>query len=288
MKCFYHNDMDGKCAGSIVARVTGNYNAKDYIMYNYDGEIPTELIEDGETVYFVDLSFSVNTVDKLKEIVKTKHCDLIWCDHHSSSMDILAKYPEFSSIKGIRKEGISGAGLTWMYLMGCDFDDIPLFVKYVSDFDCWQFKYEESLFFKYALESMDYDALDIIWNKLVKDSNSKDNPLLAEMVHNGTVISKYVEKEYEAYRNAYAYESRIDGIKCLVVNRSCNSLVFGEVIKDYPIVAIWAFNGEKYKYSIYSEKPDVDCSKIAERYGGGGHKGASGFVSNKMILNKAN
>ena len=227
-------------------------------------------------------------VDKLKEIVETKHCDLIWCDHHSSSMDILAKYPEFSNIKGIRKEGISGAGLTWMYLMGCDFDDIPLFVKYVSDFDCWQFKYEESLFFKYALESTDYDALDIIWNKLVKDSNSKDHPLLAEMVHNGTVISKYVEKEYEAYRNAYAYESRIDGIKCLVVNRSCNSLVFGEVIKDYPIVAIWAFNGEKYKYSIYSEKPDVDCSKIAERYGGGGHKGASGFVSNKMILNKAN
>ena len=69
MKCFYHSDMDGKCAGSIVARVTGNYNSKDYIMYNYDGEIPTELIEDGETVYFVDLSFSVNTVDKLKEIV---------------------------------------------------------------------------------------------------------------------------------------------------------------------------------------------------------------------------
>ena len=26
--------------------------------------------------------------------------------------------------------------------------------------------------------------------------------------------------------------------------------------------------------------------KIAERYGGGGHKGASGFVSEKMIFNK--
>lgn len=35
--------MDGKCAGSIVARVTGNYNAKDYIMYNYDGEIQQSL-----------------------------------------------------------------------------------------------------------------------------------------------------------------------------------------------------------------------------------------------------
>lgn len=92
--------------------------------------------------------------------------------------------------------------------------------------------------------------------------------------------------KYEQYRKAYAYESRIDGVKCLVVNRRCNSLIFGNLIKDYPIVAIWVFDGEKYKYSIYSDKPDVNCSKIAERYGGGGHKGASGFVSEKMIFNK--
>ena len=288
MKCFYHNDMDGKCAGSIVARTTGNYNSDDYIMYNYDGDIPTDLIKDNETVYFVDLSFSANTVNKLREIVEEKHCDLIWCDHHSSSMNILAKYPEFNAIKGIRKEGISGAALTWMYLMGCEFDDIPLFVKYVSDFDCWQFKYEESLYFKYAIESMNYDALDIIWNELVRDKRCNDTPLLKEMVRDGKVISRYVTKEYESYRDAYAYESRIEGLKCLVVNRRCDSLVFGELIKKYPVVAIWVFDGEKYKYSIYSDKSDVDCSKIAERYGGGGHKGASGFVSNKMILNKAN
>lgn len=286
MKCFYHNDMDGKCAGSIVARATGNYNPKDYIMYNYDGEIPTELIEDDETVYFVDLSFSVNSIDKLKEIVEAKHCNLIWCDHHSSSMDILKKYPEFNKVKGIRKEGISGAALTWMYLMECEFNDIPLFVKYISDYDCWQHKYKESLYFKYALESMDYDALDIIWNKLTRDGKCNRTPLLKEMIHDGKVISKYVTKEYEIYRKAYAYESEINGLKCLVVNRNCSSLVFGELIKKYPIVAIWAFDGKKYKYSIYSSKPNVDCSKIAENYGGGGHKGASGFVLNEMILNK--
>lgn len=106
------------------------------------------------------------------------------------------------------------------------------------------------------------------------------------MIETGKTISKYVEREYEQYRKAYAYESRIDGIKCLVVNRSCNSLIFGDLIKDYPIVAIWVYDGEKYKYSIYSDKPDIDCSKIAERYGGGGHKGASGFISEKMIFNK--
>ena len=55
MKCFHHNDIDGKAAGAIVARKTGNYNKADYIMYDYSTPIPTELIEDGETVYFVDL-----------------------------------------------------------------------------------------------------------------------------------------------------------------------------------------------------------------------------------------
>ena len=46
MKCFHHNDIDGKAAGAIVARKTGNYNKADYIMYDYSTPIPTELIED--------------------------------------------------------------------------------------------------------------------------------------------------------------------------------------------------------------------------------------------------
>ncbi len=45
---------------------------------------------------------------------------------------------------------------------------------------------------------------------------------------------------------------------------------------------------KKYKYSIYSEKPDVDCSKLPKDMAVEVIKGASGFVSNKMILNKAN
>lgn len=285
MKCFYHNDIDGKSAGAIVARFTGNYNKEDYIMYDYSKPVPTDIIEDGETVYFVDLSFSVNSVDKLKEILETKKCKLIWCDHHSSTMEVLKNYPGYNSIEGIRQEGISGAALTWMYFNKCKFKDIPHFLKLISDFDCWIFSYgDDTLNFKYSIESTDYDALDIIWNQLVRDSLKQDIPLLTSMVISGGAIAKYVEKEYEQYKLKYAYESRIDNIKCLVINRSCNSLVFGDSINDYPIVAIWAFNGEKYKYSLYSANDDVDCSKIAEQYGGGGHKKAAGFVSDKMIL----
>lgn len=286
MKCFYHNDIDGKAAGAIVARKTGNYNPANYIMYDYSKPLPTDIIQEGETVYFVDLSFSPNSVDKLEEIVKKKNCDLIWCDHHDSSMDILKQYPEYNSVKGIRKTGISGAALTYMYLYECEYEEIPTFLKLISDFDCWLFKMEHTLEFKYALEGEDHDALDIIWNRLMKDNNMPTKATLNTMFTKGKTIQEYVAKEYEQYRIRYAYESRLDGYKCLVVNRSCNSLIFGELIKNYPLVAIWAFDGEKYKYSIYSDKEDVDCSKIAEKHGGGGHKGASGFVADAMILKK--
>ena len=90
MKCFYHSDIDGRCAGAIVARFTNNYNEDNYIEYDYSKPLPTEIIQEGETVYFVDLSFSVNTVDKLQEILDKK-CNLVWCDHHTSTMDVMAK-----------------------------------------------------------------------------------------------------------------------------------------------------------------------------------------------------
>ena len=49
---------------------------------------------------------------------------------------------------------------------------------------------------------------------------------------------------------------------------------------------VWAFNGEKYSYTLYSNDKNVDCSKIAEKYGGGGGRGASGFSSNELLFKK--
>jgi len=43
--------------------------------------------------------------------------------------------------------------------------------------------------------------------------------------------------------------------------------------------------GKKWSYSVYSTKPDIDCSAFAKRYGGGGHKGAAGFYSDSLIFN---
>jgi len=41
----------------------------------------------------------------------------------------------------------------------------------------------------------------------------------------------------------------------------------------------YAYNAikDKWAFSIYSSKPDIDVSKIASHFGGGGHPNAAGF-----------
>jgi len=34
-----------------------------------------------------------------------------------------------------------------------------------------------------------------------------------------------------------------------------------------------------WQYSLYSTNPNVHCGEIAQKYGGGGHRGAAGFSS---------
>ena len=40
----------------------------------------------------------------------------------------------------------------------------------------------------------------------------------------------------------------------------------------------WYDSLKKIRFSLYNDNGKVDCSKIAANFGGGGHKGASGFV----------
>ena len=39
----------------------------------------------------------------------------------------------------------------------------------------------------------------------------------------------------------------------------------------------FVFDGSKWTVSIYSTNKNIDCSELAKKYGGGGHKGAAGF-----------
>jgi oligoribonuclease NrnB/cAMP/cGMP phosphodiesterase (DHH superfamily) len=281
MKCFYHNDIDGRAAGAVVARYTSNYNRDDFFEVDYIQPLPIDKISQDEEVYLVDYSFKESTLDQLTKILDiTKN--VIWCDHHTSSMNLLETYPCLNEIAGLRIEGISGAALIHMYLYNCSFDDMPMYLQYVSDYDCWKYEFDpETTHFKIGLETHSYDAIDPIWNMLASDIEVEE-----QIIAIGAIIKGYIDAEHTQYRNSYSYETEIRGHKCLVVNRRCNSWIFGEKYNEYPLVMVWVFNGTKYQYSIYSSNKDIDCSKIAESYGGGGHKGAAGFSADELLFKK--
>lgn len=290
MKRFHHNDMDGRSAGAVVAYYENNYNQDDFIEVDYMQPLPINLVSEGERVYFVDYSFKEDSVWQLEEILK-KTNNVIWCDHHTSSIKLLELKPELKNIKGIIKDKICGAGLIYMYLYNkSDISKCPYFLQLVSDYDCWIYKFgEETTYFKLGVDSKDNSALSCLWKVMLDNVNHYGESFgdsVSDIISIGKVIKGYIDMDNEQYLSQYGYESELDGIPCYVVNRKSNSWIFGDKINQYPFVSVYAFNGTKYSYSLFSTDKAFDCSILAERRGGGGHKGASGFSSDEMIFKK--
>lgn len=281
MKCIHHDDMDGRAAARVIANFEENYDPEDYFETDYATELPLDEISKNEKLYIVDYSFSIEKKEKLDKILKITD-DVIWIDHHKSSIELINKYPEYKKIKGIIKEGISGAALAYMYLYKKSFNEIPIYLRYVSDYDCWKYKYgDDSRSFKCFIDSVDYTVFSDIWGML----GSGELPI-ERALEEGNIIYRYIIEHNNELRERLSYEGVVDGHKALIVNAEGNSWVFGDMIKEYEICVLWTYNGEYYNYSLYSDQESespLDVSEIARKHGGGGHHCASGVQSKDKI-----
>lgn len=289
MKVFYHeSDMDGWCSGAIIAKYTNNYNKEDYIPIDFNkhkiSNYPLETIQKNEPVYISDLSFTEDTISVLDKLINICGENLYWNDHHKSSIELCNKFVYLKNIKGIRSSEKSGAYLTWK----CFFPDalIPMAVKYVSDWDTFTHKFGDTTrYFKFGIDAdISYRSpLSIQWKKLLSDY---DTPYLCDIIKSGTIIDNYVKIDYKETLKSNVFETELDGYIIAVVNRSCSSLIFGDLYNKYPIVSTFSYDGDNWKYSLYSSDKNVDCEAIARKYGGGGHKGAAGFSTKELIYKK--
>lgn len=89
-----------------------------------------------------------------------------------------------------------------------------------------------------------------------------------------------------AYCKSKGFEATIDGHKCFAVNMammSSDDFIIDNP-EDYELFVGFSFNGKLWNYSLRSNK--VDCSEIAKKFGGGGHKGAAGCNTKEFILKR--
>lgn len=290
---FHHDDMDGLSAAAIVKHAYGKDNEFKFVEVDYARRI-VEVTPDYNPVDFdatiiVDLSLNQDTIPQFKGVINaSKKC--IWIDHHKTSVEFSEGDDLLTKVDGLRDTRFCGAYLAYIYF-NLGIADMELFteekkklipewIDYVDDWDTWKKqKGNGTLWFKYAFDANDNDPN----NDRFYDQFYSNPKRVSEIMTIGSVIHMHVIKDYERALDHLAYEATFEGYRVLVLNRRGNSLMFGSRINDYDFVVGWEFNGEVYKYSLYTVK-DFDLTVIAKKYGGGGHPKACGFSTTEKLV----
>ena len=318
----HHCDNDGYGAAAVIAHAIGK-DKVDYIEASY--EVPLKkLIKNTNyrTIYFVD--YSISTKENALFVMElNKERDVIWIDHHKSSIDMIEEMPELSELYGYRVIGISGTGLSWIYALNhlaLDREGVtdtllnattarieqvsdtyttiskemgnvflrklmcPKTLHLINRWYIWDID-DRVLDFNYGLDiSRPEDLLSIFRSEEI------DFQTQAKAIHDGVVIRRHVEKEDKENCDKNGFEIKIqyenNTYSCFCLNTNhFSSLAFGDRVNDYDIVMPFNYNGRKWRYSMYTVKTGVDCSRIAKRFAGGGHPQAAGFTTYNLVVN---
>lgn len=302
MKCFYHSaDEDGKCSAFWVRKKAKHYDCYDreFIPINYGTDFPFETINPGEQIFIVDYSIFPEEMEKLLEITD----DVVWIDHHISA---IKRYEDanfdVNKIKGLRYDGIAACMLTYCYLTylyieGFNTDiqfnksltmTAPWFTKYIADFDVWKFEYgDDSRCFEMGLQLYDLDpnSRKNVFDEL---SDPESDFYECHIIDLGEDLILYRDKWAKEYCEHVGFECEFEGLKCFAMNLAMISSDHFKSVdqNEYDMFIGFSYNGKTWNYSLRSTK--IDCSQIAMKYGGGGHKGASGFSTKDLILSGVN
>ncbi len=221
--------------------------------------------------------------------------DFIWIDHHKGPNKDFEKYFSSKNIKinGIRDSNHAACFLVWKFFK----KGAPEFVEYIQDMDLWKFKKEDSKYFIAGLKDLkeEYKRTNI---KYILDLINFDNfsKQKKKIIEKGKTI-------YEHQRNhvlSSLYAGKIinfSGRKTFIINTLFFASVFADFFfnhkdkkyKDVEILIIWnkEYKTGLFKFSLRKkESSKIDLSKIAKKYGGGGHPSAAAF--NLKDLSKLN
>lgn len=268
MIIFYHSsDEDGRCSGAIVK--IAHPEARLYGIDHGD-EFPWDEIQDQDVVM---VDFSLPTISDMLKLKKESK-SFTWIDHHISAI----KETEGHEFDGVRDSDFAGCENAWNYY----FPDKPMpeTVKLIGRYDVWDHSDPRSLTFHYGLQLyMTYPGAYIdLWKEWFKNFPE-------DILKEGEVVERFVERDNARYTSSCSFETELDGFKCIAVNKLItNSQLFDSVWNEekYDIMLTFGLINRKWKISLYSTKEDVDVSKIAKSHGGGGHKGAAGFMCDEL------
>ena len=195
-------------------------------------------------------------------------------DHHKTAAAELEKIPSDLKIFDMNR---SGVGITWDYFFPDS--ELPTFLKYVQDRDLWTHKYPDSPKFIAFFYEQEFNFK--LWETFLDEKvvNNAMETGIIWMDYQKNVVSKIAKK-------MTAVIQEIDDIYRIVLyvnTPEFKSDVGNKAFEFYPYadfscVTDYSIRKNETNFSLRSTNDRDDVSKIASKFGGGGHRNASGCV----------
>jgi oligoribonuclease NrnB/cAMP/cGMP phosphodiesterase (DHH superfamily) len=309
----YHSaDFDGLFCREIARKFLGNDNV-DYIGWDY-GNAKIPFPPEG-MVYVLDLSPELFSDDSGEDLMPYDPARLIWIDHHKTAIDKFdgqddpeANLKMHPRLPGYRIDGVAACRLAWQWFLKAFREargmvwllptknqfierivQEPMAVRLAGEYDIWDKRDANVDVFQMGLRSKALTEED--WEYLLTPHEEARgeyergmlNVTIAKLLRDGKLLQDYANRRDADIVHALGFVVEFEGLKFLALNSSTKGS-WQFAAKDVPETgheALLKFNwtGELWDVSLYHAKhrPELDLSTIAQKHGGGGHRGACGF-----------
>ena len=231
----------------------------------------------GRTVYILDYAYKRPAMEQ----VCSQAEKVVVLDHHITAKDALVGLDEqFQNLELVLDMERSGAMISWQYFHQ---EPAPNLIACIQDRDLWRWNVPDSMDVNTGLMSHPFSFEG--WHQVANDQQAWQ-----KLVHEGAAINRFRAQMVEQHKRA-AMMGEVAGISVPIVNcpRAIVSELVGELAEGQPFAAGYSDKGTRRSWSLRSAKDGADVAKIAELFGGGGHKNAAGFVTqlseNNLLVN---
>lgn len=264
----YHaNCPDGFAAALAAQLFFKQYdNHKSHVSFykGRHGSAPPDCHD--KEVYIVDFSYHRQEM----KLICQQAVKVTLIDHHlSAEKELVDLESECENLEIYFDMSQSGAILSWKHFHE---SPAPELFKHIQDNDLWQFKLKNTRSIIMAIMSYEMDFK--LWTNWLNNENSLD-----ELHKEGKILERQAKKLIKRYKQA-ARMGKIAGYTIPVVNAptSIGSELLHQLSEDYPFAAAYEDKLERRVWQLRSGgKKAIDVSEVAQQFGGGGHKNASGF-----------
>jgi oligoribonuclease NrnB/cAMP/cGMP phosphodiesterase (DHH superfamily) len=309
----YHSrDLDGWMSAAIVKKWHEDINdypdntgkgELEFLGWDYGDDIPDTSAYD--EIFIIDVCIQDNKGSYAPMLEMVHSSNVTWIDHHLSAINAMITMlgtDGYDNLKGFRNTKFAACELTWKYFFPND--EMPEIVRMLGRYDCFGHKGTDEemdiLLFQYGARA-NLSNYEECYGILQMPAIFQDT-FLVEILEQGNSIYKHLCTEAkQTYIKAFHvfFDKEVidpednkstvikNGFKFLTVNQErFNPVNFGiDYHKDgYDGFACFWYEKGMWKWSLYNDNGEVDCSVICGQFGGGGHKGASGFVCDDKTL----